>query len=147
MHNSIPIVVPLENVNDPCVKLLHWLVQSGDEIREGQLIAEMETSKAVVELAAPAAGRITMSAAAGDDVAVGAVIGYIGASIPGSSMEPQIASLPAAVPGLDPPSLSGVRFSRKARELMQRSQLPASAFDRFTMVREQDVLDFLNGVS
>jgi acetyltransferase-like isoleucine patch superfamily enzyme len=149
MLDATPIVVPLENVNDPSVKLLSWLVKSGDEVREGQLIAEMETSKAVVELAAPAAGRITMSAAAGEDLAVGTVIGFIGRSMNGiaavANPERPPASLPPAIPGLEPSSVPGVRFSKKALELMQRNQLPAAAFERFTMVREQDVLDYVNG--
>ena len=154
MLDATPIVVPLENVNDPSVKLLHWLVKSGDEVREGQLVAEMETSKAVVELAAPVAGKITMRATAGEDLAVGAVIGYIGGSSNGTvhgsivtTMPQKTASLPPAVPGHAASPVSGVRFSKKALALMQRRELPAAAFDLFAMVREQDVLDYLTGAS
>jgi acetyltransferase-like isoleucine patch superfamily enzyme len=136
MTDGTPIVVPLENVNDPSVKLLNWLVKTGDEVREGQLIAEMETSKAVVELAAPAAGCITIGTAAGEDVEVGAVIGVIGGELKASE---------APLTGQAPlqPAVAGTRFSKKALELIHNKNISAAAFAGLAMVREQDVIDYL----
>jgi acetyltransferase-like isoleucine patch superfamily enzyme len=145
MIDATPITIPLDNVNDETLKLLQWLVASGEQVREGQLIAELETSKAVVELAAPATGRITLGANAGEDLAVGAVIGYIGGHLNGSVAVPAPPPLAGPTPGVESSLVPGVRFSKKALELLQRKQVPPAAFDRFTMVREQDVLDFLSG--
>lgn len=79
MHEVTAIRVPFDNVNDETVKLLAWLVEEGQEVFEGQILAEVETSKAVVEMTAPVAGRVSLKAKAGDDVRVGMAIAYIGA--------------------------------------------------------------------
>ena len=71
MHEVTAIRVPFDNVNDETVKLLAWLVEEGQEVFEGQILAEVETSKAVVEMTAPVAGRVSLKAKAGDDVRVG----------------------------------------------------------------------------
>ena len=38
--------------------LASWLVGVGDRVEQGEVIAELETDKATVELEAPASGRI-----------------------------------------------------------------------------------------
>ncbi|MDR7545538.1 MAG: dihydrolipoamide acetyltransferase family protein [Armatimonadota bacterium] len=45
------------------VELVRWLVGVGEHVRENQPIAEVETDKAVVEMPAPATGRITWQGA------------------------------------------------------------------------------------
>ncbi len=53
-------------------ELVAWLVAEGDEVELNQPIAEVETSKAAVEIPSPFAGRIArLHAAAGDLVMVG----------------------------------------------------------------------------
>ncbi len=55
--------------------IVNVLVAVGDEVRKDQPLAEIETDKAVVELPAPGAGRITkVSVKAGDHVKVGAAL-------------------------------------------------------------------------
>ncbi len=54
-------------------EIVAWLVKLGDVVAEGQGVAEMSTDKAVVELPAPVAGRITeRNGEPGDTIAVGA---------------------------------------------------------------------------
>lgn len=56
-------------------ELVTWLVQVGDTIELNQVIAEVETAKASVELPSPYAGRVTaLRAEAGTTVEVGAAI-------------------------------------------------------------------------
>ncbi|MFK7897190.1 MAG: dihydrolipoamide acetyltransferase family protein [Myxococcota bacterium] len=59
--------------------LASWLVAVGDRVEKGDVIAELETDKATVELEAPASGTITeFSVAAGtEDVVPGTVLGII----------------------------------------------------------------------
>lgn len=59
--------------------LASWLVSVGDEVEAGEVIAELETDKATVELESPAAGRIaTLDVAAGtEDIHPGTVLGTI----------------------------------------------------------------------
>src|ERR1700733_9842352 len=40
-------------------KLAHWLVKEGDEVHSGDVLAEIETDKAVMEFEAVDEGRIT----------------------------------------------------------------------------------------
>ena len=54
-------------------ELVAWHVKAGDEVREGRLIAEMATEKAVIELPSPVSGRVIAThGGPGDFIAVGA---------------------------------------------------------------------------
>ena len=55
-----------------------WHVNEGDEVREGMLIFEIETSKATMEIDAPASGIIRqISAPVGKTVPVGTAVAWI----------------------------------------------------------------------
>lgn len=51
-------------------ELTEWLVEDGDEVTEGQPIAELETSKTSTEITAPRAGAISLTAKEGDIISV-----------------------------------------------------------------------------
>ncbi|MFB8765468.1 dihydrolipoamide acetyltransferase family protein [Nocardiopsis alba] len=56
-------------------ELLTWYVKPGDEVKDGQMICEIETAKAVVELPCPYSGTVKeLFAAEGETVEVGTVI-------------------------------------------------------------------------
>ncbi|HJE59936.1 MAG TPA: 2-oxo acid dehydrogenase subunit E2 [Nocardiopsis listeri] len=56
-------------------ELLTWYVQPGDKVTDGQMICEIETAKAVVELPCPFSGTVKeLMAAEGETVEVGSVI-------------------------------------------------------------------------
>jgi pyruvate dehydrogenase E2 component (dihydrolipoyllysine-residue acetyltransferase) len=56
------------------VEVLKWMVGVGDHINENALLAEIETDKAVVQMPAPASGRIVeLRVREGERIAVGAV--------------------------------------------------------------------------
>jgi pyruvate/2-oxoglutarate dehydrogenase complex dihydrolipoamide acyltransferase (E2) component len=59
--------------------LVRWLKGVGDHVNEGDVIAEIETAKAVQEVEAPASGFITeISVTEGETVAVNSTLGLIG---------------------------------------------------------------------
>jgi len=59
--------------------LLNWTKQIGDAIKEGDVIAEIETDKTTVEVPSPISGTITqLIGDAGTTLKVGATIGYVG---------------------------------------------------------------------
>ncbi len=61
--------------------LLNWLKQVGDSINAGDVIAEVESDKATVEVPAMVSGTITqLIGQPGDALKVGAIIGYVGAA-------------------------------------------------------------------
>ncbi|MFQ5620364.1 MAG: dihydrolipoamide acetyltransferase family protein [Candidatus Nanoarchaeia archaeon] len=56
-------------------KLLKWLVKKGDTVKEDQILAEVETDKAVVEVPSPYSGKINkLHAKANDVIKVGEVL-------------------------------------------------------------------------
>ena len=78
MANVTPLVVPQVNVNDETVRLARWSVPDGATVAAGDAVCDIETTKAASEVSSAAAGVLVHSASAGDQVAVGAVIGAIG---------------------------------------------------------------------
>ena len=58
--------------------LARWLKKEGDEVHAGDVIAEIETDKATMEMEATHSGTLVeIVASAGRDVPVGDVIGYL----------------------------------------------------------------------
>lgn len=150
MPESTAVEIPLVNVNDETVKLTAWLVKDGQEVREGQNLAEVETSKALVELAASVSGKIHIRVAAGEELAVGTIIAYIGTNGPVADSRPQLAfrNTPAAVnESTSAFSIPGTRFSKKALELLRDNGIALNAFEGVPMVREQDVQKYLKRLS
>ncbi len=150
MTRTIPVLVPMENVNDETFILVRWLVVDGEEVTEGQAIAELETSKAVIELIAPSNGKIAFAADPGQEVAVGRLIAHLNLTgAPQSALV--VEKAPSVRPIHEQPAaqitsapLPGVRFSKKALELMDRNSLSRELFSSQTMVREEDVLTLLD---
>jgi pyruvate dehydrogenase E2 component (dihydrolipoyllysine-residue acetyltransferase) len=59
-------------------RIAAWTKQVGDAVARGEVIAEIETEKATVEMEALAAGTLVeIVHAAGSDVPVGDVIGWL----------------------------------------------------------------------
>jgi 2-oxoglutarate dehydrogenase E2 component (dihydrolipoamide succinyltransferase) len=71
--SNIEMKVPSPGESISEVIIANWLVKNGDYVSKDQVIAEIDSDKATLELAAEAAGTITIVAQAGDTVAVGGV--------------------------------------------------------------------------
>ncbi len=107
---TTPIILPrLGNSVESCI-LLEWKVAVGDTVAEGDVIAEVETDKAVMEVASSAPGTIlALRFAVGDDVPVMAemaVVGDRGSEIgdQGSGIDIVAPSESAPIPTPDPQS-------------------------------------------
>jgi 2-oxoglutarate dehydrogenase E2 component (dihydrolipoamide succinyltransferase) len=68
---EIKVPSPGESISE--VIIANWLVKNGDYVENGQVIAEIDSDKATLELSAEASGTVTILAQAGDTIAVGAV--------------------------------------------------------------------------
>ena len=114
------ILVPRENVNDESATLVAWEVPDGSLVESGAKVAQIETSKAVVDVLAPASGVLRHGAKPGQDVPIGAPIGRIGEEVAasnGSASHPPTngSSLPLAPSvrrlvaegGVDPSQVAG----------------------------------------
>ena len=75
--------------------ILTWLKTDGDEVAEGEELVEIETDKATMTYESPAAGVLTIVAATGETLAVGAVMARAGAGTPPVADEP-VADEPVA---------------------------------------------------
>jgi pyruvate dehydrogenase E2 component (dihydrolipoamide acetyltransferase) len=94
---SIEITVPKLSATMEEAKVLRWLKQPGDVIREGELLVELETDKAALEVEATASGMLSEHRVSeGDTVAVGAVLAVL--SAPGAAAETAPATPQASAP-------------------------------------------------
>ena len=72
------VIMPALGVNQDTGRLVKWLKEPGAQVRQGEMLLEIETDKAVLELEAPSSGVLRdVNAKAGDEVAVGTVIAMI----------------------------------------------------------------------
>ena len=95
MSKPIPILAPRENVNDETVKIVSWHVADGDRVEPGQSLAQIETSKAVLEIEAPAAGFLERAVAEGEEIAIGGVIGHINPNAVEPVAQPASSTVPS----------------------------------------------------
>ena len=164
MSAGLPILLERDNVNDDVVILTKWFVANGERVEEGMLIAEVETSKANVEVAAPKSGYLKWEFEEKADVPYEAALGWIfEAPLTADELavesrlspvsEPEVAAVvPAVITVPVPPVQSvgaavfaasgayGQQFSRRARELMREHNLSEDKFAGLALVRADDVL-------
>ena len=139
--------IPRENVNDEKVKLVSWLVSDRERVESGKRIAEVETSKAILEIESPYAGYVRQGAAPGAEIGVGAILCYVTAG-PDDPL-PAAESVPQADPEQEAAQAAGTgaRFSRKALILAQERGIDLRRFEGRGLVRERDILEFLGGAA
>ncbi len=128
----IPILMPALSPTMETGKLAKWHVKEGDEVKSGDVIAEIETDKAVMEVEAIEEGRIgkLYVPEGDDDVPVNTVIamvleddesaGDIEAPAPATP-----AATPAAAPQVDTPAPASVPQSQPATTTAQAGDKPS----------------------
>jgi 2-oxoglutarate dehydrogenase E2 component (dihydrolipoamide succinyltransferase) len=92
MAVDITIPSPGESISE--VSLSGWLKDDGTYVEKDDLLAEIESDKATLELRAPAAGTLKIATKKGDGIKVGAVV----ASIDTTTAKPVEAVAPAGTP-------------------------------------------------
>ena len=80
------------------VRILSWKKGTGDLVRSGEVLLEIETDKASVEVAAPYSGKLEITKAAEETVLVGSVIGKIDTSVKVEAGAATTTSSPASSP-------------------------------------------------
>ena len=63
-----PVLVPTTDVNSETGLLVEWLAGDRSEVQAGETIAEIETSKAIIEVPAPGAGFLLHAVREGAEV-------------------------------------------------------------------------------
>ena len=82
---EMQIPSPGESISE--VEIAEWLVVDGEYVEKDQIIAEIDSDKATLELPAEQSGVITLKADEGDVVQVGQVVCHIDTSAKGSTKE------------------------------------------------------------
>ena len=82
---EMQIPSPGESISE--VEIAEWLVADGEYVEKDQIIAEIDSDKATLELPAEQSGVITLKADEGDVVQVGQVVCHIDTSAKGSTKE------------------------------------------------------------
>jgi len=82
---EMQIPSPGESISE--VEIAEWLVTDGEYVEKDQIIAEIDSDKATLELPAEQSGVITLKADEGDVVQVGQVVCHIDTSAEGSPKE------------------------------------------------------------
>ncbi len=152
MNSFTEIRIPQEIVNDDVVLIAAWEAEHGAKVAPKQVVVSIETSKAVVDVEAEAEGYLEILHPKGAEVPIGALIGRI------QAQPLAVATIPAPVghAAIGGPasggngsaqaaaaSVSGSRISRKAQALIEQHGIDANAFAGIELVRESDVLAYL----
>jgi pyruvate dehydrogenase E2 component (dihydrolipoamide acetyltransferase) len=129
---AVSVVMPALEMAQETGKLVSWKKKEGDQVRKGEMLLEIETDKAVVEIEASGDGLLAgVSAKEGDVVPVGQTIAWLlkpGEAVPAGGPQTQsgrkmesaaVSAAPAAAAPVAPPSAAGPRISPKARRLAQ----------------------------
>jgi pyruvate dehydrogenase E2 component (dihydrolipoamide acetyltransferase) len=142
---AISVVMPALEMAQETGKLVSWKKKEGDAVKKGELLLEVETDKAVVEIEAAADGVLGgVTAQIGDVVPVGQTIAWLlkageavpaasaptqtgrtGAAAGTTSAAPAAAAAPATT-GDDAANAGPVRISPKARRLAKEHGIDVS---------------------
>jgi len=126
------IKMPAFSVTMEAGKLLSWLVAPGDAVTKGQVLAEVETDKAVATIEAPEAGKVVelLVTAGDDDVAVNTGLAVLLFEGEQAAIAPSTAAARSTAPiappvaqrgeGDTPQSVPRVRASPAARAMARK---------------------------
>ncbi|GLW69314.1 dihydrolipoamide acetyltransferase component of pyruvate dehydrogenase complex [Kitasatospora phosalacinea] len=116
--------MPKVNTNDAAYTLLGWLVEDGGKVAEGEPLLEVETSKAVEELAAPADGLLELLVPAGRECAPGELLARLH---PDASSLEEARRPPAASADSPAPRAGGPVLTAPARARLAELGIPEAA--------------------
>jgi len=128
---AISVVMPALEMAQETGKLVSWKKKAGEQVKKGEMLLEVETDKAVVEIEAQGDGILGgVTAKEGDVVPVGQTIAWllkpgeqppanVASAQTGRKMDsaPAAAAAVAAPAALEPVSAAGAKISPKARRL------------------------------
>ncbi|MFM9994405.1 MAG: 2-oxoglutarate dehydrogenase complex dihydrolipoyllysine-residue succinyltransferase [Phycisphaerales bacterium] len=160
------IVIPTVGESVTSGVVASWRKKEGDVVQRDEVVMDFETDKITMEITAPAAGVLHLTAKEGDQVAIGGVVGTVeesagAATVRADAPKPSDAAtvepartggMPKAASPIPPPefhdapaSESGVRATPLARKVAQElgvdlARIPGSGAGG--RIREEDVHKF-----
>jgi 2-oxoglutarate dehydrogenase E2 component (dihydrolipoamide succinyltransferase) len=143
----VDITIPTLGESITEATILRWLKTTGESVEGDEVIVEIETDKATMELVAPEAGVLLILKGEGEKVQIGDVIGHVTPGVEGKTSvraPAAVATQPAAVPVSAP--AAAAPLSPAVRRLVEEHGLsPAevSASGRGGRLTKSDVLQHL----
>lgn len=125
------VIMPRLGVNDDYITLVQWLKADGSEIKAGQKIAVIETTKETSEITAEEDGYLTQLVKAGTDVKVGDDIATIGDTI-------------SIGKGDASPKLTDYKITEKAKAIIFEYGIDISLLPKGKLIKEKDVLKLVS---
>jgi acetyltransferase-like isoleucine patch superfamily enzyme len=136
-----PVIVPTADVNSETCTIVRWLSEDGALVRPDDLVVEVETSKAVLDVPAGGEGLLLRAAREGEEVPMGSTVAYL---------FPDRVSLhefrerleherQQALETAAKDAKRGPRASRKAWELAERHGVDLAAMTQTGLITTQDV--------
>lgn len=140
MKADINIIVPQESVNDQTLIVLELFFKSGDVVKKGDVIVELESSKAAIAIEAPDDGFIKYFCKEDDEVPVNGLIAVISDNVP-IDADVSVSQLKVLSPS---ERIEVTVFSDAALELMKLANFKKEEFDGFDFVSRHDVESYSN---
>ena len=76
--SAIEVILPKVDMDMDSGVIAAWKVDDGDFVNQGDIIFEMETNKAMMEVEAPGTGVIRgLAPITGEEIAVGTIVAWI----------------------------------------------------------------------
>ena len=143
---KMEIPSPGESISE--VEIAQWLVSDGEYVDKDQIIAEIDSDKATLELPAEQSGVITLKAEEGDVVEVGQVVCHIDTEAEGISKEkPTVSDISQknleVKPDTDSDDLKSEILSPAARKIAEEKKIDLSNIKgtgKSGRITKQDVL-------
>jgi acetyltransferase-like isoleucine patch superfamily enzyme len=132
---ALEIVLTREDANSDSALLVEWLAEDGAEVRKGQAVCVIETSKSAIEVESPGEGLLHHLASADEEVELGGRIALVAAD------SRELASLRAerANEAPKPPQAGPGTVTRKAAELAASHGIDPSTIAKTGFVTVEDV--------
>ncbi|MBL7714831.1 MAG: 2-oxoglutarate dehydrogenase complex dihydrolipoyllysine-residue succinyltransferase [Bdellovibrionales bacterium] len=148
-----PVVAPSVGESITEVSILKWKKNTGEAVKTGDLLLEIESDKATVEIVAEQSGVLTQLKPAGERIPIGAKIGEIDTEgkATATSSAPSAAAASSAAPAKtfsNETPASSAPLSPSVRKMVVENDLnPASisATGKGGRLTKGDVIDFMEG--
>lgn len=142
MDGVTPLLMPQVNVNDESVLLVRWSVAPHATVAAGDLVCEVETSKATSEVLCDRAGVLGQAAAVGTRIRIGEAIGAIGPSA--AAVDAYLAARNTAARS-GPAARNAISATPKARALAEQHGIALDTLADTVpgTIKESDVRQFL----
>lgn len=93
------VVAPSVGESITEVSILKWTKKNGEAVKTGDLLLEIESDKATVEIIAESAGTLQILKPAGERIPIGEVVGFVDDTIAATAGAPPLPSAMPPVPG------------------------------------------------